>query len=146
YNVDPFVLIYQTHIAGFGRHDFLIETQEQTRSYINGELVNQTSANLINYDLTVAGSVFGNTYNEISILPNPAIDIDGATDFIYSRSLSVAINSGNIANTENFIEIQGNALVDNDVVRYYTDASNTEITGLSNNSLYFVTQANSTGI
>ena len=55
-------------------------------------------------------------------------------------------NTG-VSNTSEFItSIDTNQLAVNDYVQYYTETGNTVIGGLSNNSKYFVTSANSTAL
>ena len=144
YNVDPFVLIYQQYIAPFNRNDFTITIANPTGSFIVGEKINQTSANLVYYDLQVASGVYGNTYNELSenILVNR--DIDSTTDFIYVPDVVSTFNS-NTSIANDFITITNNTISEGSYVRYYTATSNTVITGLSNNSFYYAVSANTSG-
>ena len=52
----------------------------------------------------------------------------------------------NVNGTTEFITIAQNPFVNNDVVLYYTSTGNTALTGLSNNTYYYVVSANSTGV
>jgi len=51
-----------------------------------------------------------------------------------------------VSNTNEFITLANNTLANGDYVKYYTDAGNTAVSGLSNNAYYFVVGANATGI
>jgi hypothetical protein len=54
--------------------------------------------------------------------------------------------STDVANTSDFITIANNQFVNGDTVRYFTTRSNTAISGLSNNTVYYVVNANATGV
>lgn len=58
----------------------------------------------------------------------------------YSFNANAAVNS-----TTEFITVANNQLANGDYVKYYVDSGNTVISGLANNSYYFVVGANSTG-
>jgi hypothetical protein len=51
-----------------------------------------------------------------------------------------------VANTTDFITIANNVFANNDRVVYYTADGNTALTGLTNNTSYWVVTANSTGV
>jgi hypothetical protein len=64
-----------------------------------------------------------------------------------NRSNTYSFNSNSAVNsTSEFITLANNSLANGDYVKYYTDSGNTAISGLSNNGLYFVVGANSSGI
>lgn len=65
----------------------------------------------------------------------------------FSSSNTVSFNANSDVNgTSDFISISGNKFSNNDIVRYTVAAGNTALTNLSNNTLYFVVAANSTGL
>jgi hypothetical protein len=51
-----------------------------------------------------------------------------------------------VANTTDFITVANNAFANNDRVLYTTDAGNTVVTGLTNNTSYWVVSANGSGL
>jgi len=59
----------------------------------------------------------------------------------YSFNGNTSVNS-----TSEFITVSNNMLANGDYVKYYVDAGNTVVSGLSNNAYYFIVGANSTGI
>ena len=149
YNADPYVLAYQPYISGFDRNDFVITVNNSTGTFLTGERVNQTLANLVYYDLKVNSGAYSNTYDEISISIDTKNEVNGTSEFIYSPSNTVTFvaNSTGVGNTvANFISIASNPFSGNDYIRYYTDAGNTVISGLSNNSFYYIGFSNSTGV
>jgi len=147
YNVDPYVVVYEPAIASLGRKDFVIEIEDTTSSFVVGEVINQTSSNLIFFDLQVDSGVFSNTYIEQTITFNSDLNVDSANDFIYAEDSVLSFNANtSIDNANDFITIPDNTLVDGELVRYYTAAGNTVIVGLSNNEYYFVTSSNTSGI
>lgn len=62
------------------------------------------------------------------------------------RLLSISFNANTSLVGSNFINIPRHMFSDNDYVKYTTSAGNTAISGLSNNSNYFVVSSNSSGI
>lgn len=147
YNVDPYVLAYQPYISSFDRKDFIITVTNATSSYIIGEKINQTSANLVFYDLQVDGGVYSNTYIEKNIALNTQFDVNAANDFIYVKADDHFFNANTAVDGANdFITIANNTLVDGQYVRYSTSAGNTVISGLSNNGFYFIVSSNTTGV
>lgn len=60
------------------------------------------------------------------------------------RTLTKSFNASEI--TSNFISMPRHNFVTNDVVRYTTAAGNTVVSGLANNSVYHIVQANSSGV
>lgn len=146
YNVDPYILAIQREVAAFGRYDFKINIKDATSTFVIGEKINQVQANLTYYDLQVDGGVYGNTYDEVSRTINAAYEISSGSDFIYVPSNTVPVNiSTNLDNSTDFISVSGNPFENDDYIRYYTDAGNTAITGLSNNGFYYVVSSNSSG-
>jgi hypothetical protein len=145
YTVDPYVLAYQPYVSSFNRNDFIITVNNATGTFVTGERINQTLANLVYYDLKVDSGAYSNTYDEIQVSINTKDEIDSAADFIYTPSNTITFNA-NTSLSNNFIAITSNPFSSNDYVRYYTDAGNTAVTGLSNNSFYYVGFSNSTGI
>jgi hypothetical protein len=149
YNADPYVLAYQPYISGFDRNDFIITVNNSTGTFLTGERVNQTLANLVYYDLKVNSGAYSNTYDEISISIDTKNEVNGTSEFIYSPSNTITFvaNSTGVGNTAaDFISIASNPFSGNDYIRYYTDTGNTVISGLSNNSFYYVGFSNSTGV
>lgn len=149
YNVDPYVLAYQPYISAFDRNDFVITVNNATGTFVTGERVNQTLANLVYYDLKVNSGAYSNTYDEIDTSVNTKDEVNGTSEFIYtpSNTITFTANSSGVGNTvANFISIAGNPFSSNDYVRYYTDTGNTVISGLSNNSFYYIGHSNSTGV
>ena len=107
----------------------------------------------------VTNSSFSNVYGKgtsfsTELLPNTSLYIyansTGAGEIRKINSIvvnSIAFNvNTDINNTTDFITISNNSLVNNDLIRYFTAAGNTALSGLSNNSYYYVVSANSTGI
>ena len=145
YNVDPYVLAYQPYISAFDRNDFVITITDATTTFVTGERINQTQANLIYYDLKVDSGAYSNTYDEIAISVDTKDEINSTADFVYSPSNTITFNA-NTGVAANFITIAGNPFAANAYVRYYTDTGNTALTSLSNNAFYYVGISNSSGI
>jgi hypothetical protein len=149
YNVDPYVLAYQPYISAFGRKDFIINIQNATGVYVVGEKVNQVLPNLVYYDVKVDNGVYNNSYVEESFVVNTKDDIQSSNDFILYTSNTVTFNSTDDVNSNaDFIALANATFYypANTYVRYYTNASNTVVTGLSNNAFYYVATANDTGV
>ena len=149
YNVDPYVLAYQPYISAFDRKDFVINISDAVGVFTVGEKVNQTLANLVYYDLKVDDGAYSNTFDEKVVTINVDDEIQSGNDFILYASNTATFNTTDQVNSNtDFISIS-NADVNypvNAYVRYYTNNGNTALTGLSNNSFYFVATANSTGV
>ena len=147
YNVDPFVRAYQPYISGFDRDDFIIEYENATAAFINGEIIRQTLANTVSVDLKMSSDVFGNTFTSKVATIEAADEVDNANDFIYYTNATATFNSTNGVNSNTeVISVSNNVFSANDLVRYFTDTGNTALTGLSNNTFYFVLTSNTTGI
>lgn len=147
YNIDPYVLAFQPYIYAFKRNDFVFNITGATRTFVDGERIEQTLPTLIKYDLEVADGVYGNTYNEISRDFDSDHEVVGNTILINSNT--IAFNSTDaVTGSNTFIAIpDANVYFSvDDYVRYYTYTGNTAIGGLSNNSFYYVTAVNSTGL
>jgi hypothetical protein len=139
YNIDPYALAYEKNIAAFNRKDFLIKIEDATSQFVVGEKINQVLGSLQYYDLKVSSGVFGNTYNEVSVALNSKDEVVSSANAIYIPSNTVSFNtSTDIENEANTVTIQGNPFVVNDLVRYYTASGNTALSGLSNNTFYYV--------
>lgn len=54
--------------------------------------------------------------------------------------------NGDVANTTDFISIPNNLFANGDHVTYLVEAGNTAISGLTNNTIYYVVTANTTGL
>lgn len=63
------------------------------------------------------------------------------------RDAVVRFNAnGGVSNTNKFISINNNQFANGDYVKYFVDAGNTAISGLANNTGYFIVGANSSGV
>jgi len=149
YNVDPYVLTYQPYISGFHRKDFIINVADSTGVFTPGERVNQTLANLVYYDLKVDDGAYSNTFDEKIVTVNTKDEIQSANDFILYIANSVTFNASDEANSNTDSIAIANADINypaNTYVRYYTNTGNTALSGLSNNSFYFVAVSNSSSV
>lgn len=147
YNIDPYVLVYQPIISALNRKDFIINVANATSSYVIGEKINQSSSNLIFFDVQVDSGVFANTYVQKNISFNSDHDVDSANDFIYVPGTTYSFNANtDVDDLNDFITIANSNLVDGDIVRYYTGTGNTALSGLTNNALYYVVGANSSSV
>ena len=147
YNVDPFVLAHQPYISGFDRKDFVITFENATRNFVTGEIVNQSQANLRFFDLKVSSGAYSNTYDAKTFTVQSSHEVETAANAIFYRNITSSFNPTDEVNSNtDFITITGNEFVANDYVRYFTDNANTAVTGLSNNSFYYVLTSNTTGV
>ena len=147
YNVDPFVLAHQQYISAFDRKDFVITFENATRNFVAGEIVNQSQANLRFFDLKVSSGAYSNTYDAKTFTVQTQFEANSAANAIFYRNLTSSFNPTDEVNSNtDFITITGNEFAANDLVRYFTDTGNTAVTGLSNNSFYYVLASNSTGV
>ena len=147
YDVDPFVLAHQPYIAGFDRKDFVITFENATKNFLPGEIVNQSQANLKFFDLQVSSGAYSNTYDAKTFTVQSQFEANSSSDFIFYRDISTTFNATDEVNSNtDFIEIDGNVYAANDLVRYFTEPGNTAVTGLSNNTFYYVLSANTTGV
>ena len=147
YNVDPFVLAHQPYVAGFDRKDFVITFENATRNFVVGEIVNQSQANLKFFDLKVSSGAYSNTYDAKTFTVQSQFEANNTSDFIFYRNITSSFNPTDEVNSNtDFITITGNEFAANDLVRYFTDNANAAVTGLSNNSFYYVLDSNTTGV
>jgi uncharacterized membrane protein len=147
YDVDPFVLAHQPYIAGFDRKDFVITFENATKNFVVGEIVNQSQANLKFFDLKVSSGAYSNTYDAKTFTVQSQFEANSSSDFIFYRDISTTFNATDEVNSNtDFIEIDGNVYTANNLVRYFTEPGNTAVTGLSNNTFYYVLSANTTGV
>jgi hypothetical protein len=149
YNVDPYVLAHQPYISAFDRKDFIINISDAVGVFTIGEKVNQTFANLVYYDLKVDDGAYSNTFNEKAVTINVDDEIQSSNDFIlYVSNSSIFNTTDDVNSNTDFISVANADIIysPNTYVRYYTNNGNTALTGLSNNSFYFVLSSNSSGI
>ena len=70
-----------------------------------------------------------------------------APDVTISAPSPVVFNGNtSVSNTDDFISISNNVFQNNDFVKYHVAAGNTAVSGIANNTSYYVVQANSTGV
>jgi hypothetical protein len=70
-----------------------------------------------------------------------------APSVVISAPAAQTFNSNTgVSNTDDFISITNNVFQNNDTVKYLVAPGNTAVSGLSNNTTYFVVSANSTGV
>ena len=73
--------------------------------------------------------------------------ITGSGTLFSNSSVFATFNSNTgVANTTDFISLSPQPFANGDSVTYYVAAGNTAVTGLSNNTIYYVVQANTSGI
>ena len=107
-------------------------------SYANGMKVNYYTA-IGNTALTELGNnnvyyVANTSTNSIKLMSNPRI-------YTYSFNSNSAVNS-----TSDFITLTRHSFQNNDIVKYLVAAGNTAVSGLANNTQYYVVSANSAGV
>jgi hypothetical protein len=147
YNIDPFVLAYQPYISAFDRKDLVISYENATRNFVTGEIVNQSQANLKFYDLKVSSGAYSNTYDAKTFTVQTQYEVNSTSNAIFYRNITSTFNPTDEVNSNtDFITITGNEFAANDLVRYFTDTGNTAVTGMSNNSYYYILSSNSTGV
>jgi hypothetical protein len=147
YNIDPFVLAYQPYISAFDRKDLVISYENATRNFAVGEIVNQSQANLKFYDLKVSSGAYSNTYDAKTFTVQSQYEVNSTSNAIFYRNITSTFNPTDEVNSNtDFITITGNEFAANDLVRYFTDTGNTAVTGLSNNTYYYVLSSNTTGV
>jgi hypothetical protein len=106
--------------------------------FANGMKVNYYTA-AGNTALTELGNnnvyyVANTTTNSIKLMSNPRI-------YTYSFNSNSAVNS-----TSDFITLTRHSFQNNDIVKYLVAAGNTAVSGLANNTQYYVVSANSAGV
>lgn len=123
----------------------------------NGSVVSYTvtypgSGYFANATVTVTGNATANaTANSTGRIATVNVVLAGnsytapPTVTIAAPSRTFDANAA-VVPADDFISIASNVFQNNDKVTYFTATGNTVVAGLSNNSVYYVTQANSTGI
>jgi hypothetical protein len=125
----------------------VITFENATRNFVTGEIVNQSQANLRFFDLKVSSGAYSNTYDAKTFTVQSSHEVETAANAIFYRNITSSFNPTDEVNSNtDFITITGNEFVANDLVRYFTDTGNTAVTGLSNNSFYYVLTSNTTGV
>jgi len=120
YTKNPFVKIYDRKTGGYDKRDYLVYITEPNRNFAVGELVEQTSDTLATV-LTV------NTFSVAKYSFNSNTSVNSAADVIIlgSNATKFSVNTA---------------------VKYTVATGNTVISGLTNNSIYYVSYANTTSI
>lgn len=144
YNVDPYTIVYNRSIAAFDLKDYIFNIENPTGTFKKDEIVFQTALTNKVYDTIVSNGVFSENSIEKTCIFDSKLDIDSNNDLIYFPYIEKTFNS-NTSISSNSILLE-NDFTNNDLIRYYTNTGNTAITGLSNNSLYYIVSANSTSI
>jgi hypothetical protein len=103
-----------------------------TSQYVYGKGTNFSIDLLANACLFIYANSTGS--GEVKMITNIAYPI-------YPFNANSAVDNAN-----DFITISSHALVNTDVVKYYTATGNTALSGLSNASYYYVVSANSVGV
>jgi len=65
---------------------------------------------------------------------------------ITSKTPATFNSNTSVNSTEDFITITPNYFVDGDAVLYTTNTGNTALTGITNNTTYYITSSNTTGV
>lgn len=134
------VLVSNTRIAGSANGSIEFRIINGGDGYTASPSISVTSgSNSAGSGATFTGVTLSNTrsFSYSTSYINNSI----ARSNTYTFSGNTAVNS-----TSEFITLANNSLANGDYVKYYTDAGNTAISGLSNNGLYFVVGANSSGV
>lgn len=159
YNVDPYILAYQPYISAFDRRDFILRIENPTDAFIIGEQINQTPVDLIYYDIEVVGGVRDDVYNEITTTFDPLQDVNGTSNSIAVPYKTITINpntaidalitpfdsQSDIISTLDFIEANGHLFTNDDAVTYFTSTGTSVVSGLANNTSYYITGSNTSG-
>lgn len=159
YNVDPYVLAYQPYISAFDRRDFIIKIANVTDAFIIGEKITQTPVDLIYYDIEVVGGVIDDVYNEITSNFDPLLDVNGTSNTILIPYKNVTINpntaidglissfnsQSDVLSVVDFISVNGHLFTTDDQVTYFTDTGTSVLSGLSNNTSYYILGSNTNG-
>jgi hypothetical protein len=103
-----------------------------TSQYVYGKGTNFSTDLLANACLFIYANSTGS--GEVKTITNIAYPI-------YTFNANSAVDNAN-----DFITISSHALVNTDVVKYYTATGNTAVSGLSNASYYYVVSANTLGV
>ena len=134
------VLVSNTRIAGSANGSIQFKIISGGDGYTSNPLISITSgSNSVGSGATFSGVTLSNTRTfsySTSYINNTLVRAN-----TYSFNANTSVNS-----TSEFIAISNNQLANGDYVKYYVDAGNTALSGLSNNSYYFIVGANNTGI
>lgn len=101
YNVDPYVLVRQPYISGFGRKDLVININAPTGSFAIGERIVQTNANLTYIALgasNTSGFIVGENIRQGS---GPETANGTITDIVANTSLIVRNTQGTFNTSSN---------------------------------------------
>lgn len=117
-----------------------------TSTLLTGNIVtNASSANIHGKGTTFATALVANA-SSVFLYGNSSYGGEvRKVNEIVANVLSFNANT-NVNGTSEFITLANNILVNNDLVLYYTSNGNTAITGLSNNSYYYIVSANTSGV
>lgn len=120
YTKPPFVKVYDPKTAGYDKRDLILSITGATRNFSNGELLQQTSTSPATV-LTI------NTFSVAKYSFNSNTNVQSSNDVIVlgSNATRLSVNA---------------------VVKYTVSPGNTVVSGLTNNSIYYVSFANTTAI
>ncbi len=125
-----------------------------------GSLYNSTVNNQIVFDNTGTQGIDATatfTNNAVGAITTVTVTSQGS-DYVLAPTAipspqgtvwdyNVAFNaSANVSSADDFITLTGHLFNDGDEVQYLVDAGNTAISGLANNTTYYVVSSNSSGI
>jgi hypothetical protein len=131
YNVDPYVLINQPYISGYGRHDYIMTLANTVGSFAVGEKIKQTPTALTTYTLKVTNAspfnVGEKVYQGTKITPT-------ATAIVNTVVNSTAMIVGSVTGT-----LQGNSTTSVNVYSYVTTA-NTPVSNIATQTQYVTAQ------
>lgn len=113
---------------------------------LTGNLITNTTSVYVHGKGTDFATELNENVSEIYLYGNSSYggDLKKVVDIsvnTFSFNANTSVNG-----TAEFITLTSSSLVNNDVVKYYTSNGNTALSGLSNNSYYYVVSANSTGV
>jgi len=148
----------------------ILDISSSTGSFADGETVSQSQGSPIasivitnpgsgytsNADVTISGT------SSVPAVANASSNSSGRISQIYISNTGqgyilptatitspapVTFNGNtSVSNTNDFISISNNVFQNNDSVKYLVAAGNTAVSGLANNTNYFIVSANSTGV
>ena len=131
----------------------------QSVSIANVVITNPGSGYLTNAAITVVNGTTGGTGLSANAEANTTGKIElvnvvnHGSGYLFNPTATVAApasqsfngNSG-VSNTNDFITISGNIFQNNDFISYFTATGNTVVSGLANDTAYYVVSSNSTGV
>lgn len=158
------IKLYGTVEAQAGNNTFLKTNGGKISTTITvdaaGSLYNSTVNNQITFDNTGTqgiGATATFTNNAVGAITTITVTSQGS-DYVQSPTATPSPQattwdydlpfnaSANVSSGDDFITLPGHLFQDGDEVKYFVDAGNTAIVGLSNNTSYFVVSSNSSGI